>query len=395
MKSKRNTKNAKNTDTTYLSLSDFKRIQDNIISNNQEDIYNIQRKEYDNKLKEQSKARMNQWSDSIEQSKKNNLEERKKKFIIKEEEKRRVDEEERKYQELEKKVIIDKANKFYFENQDAVKSFHSKLQLADALKEREYQKEIQKRKEEIDREIENDHLMNLGQKLIDYDRKEKEKNDENTQKKEYRMMVVAKQLKDAKIKKIKEYQERVVEGEIIKKRAKEEEKETKQKEKEKHERQIQMNKELKEANEELERMKEMKKLKDQIEEKKIEDYAIKKQEMIDFRKKKENEKFKEKQRQRQILIDKQIEYLKNLKDKQDEQLNKQVKEVEEKRNNELAEKQRKLNEFKVSEISIYIMIKYKSLKLKSIETRQFKKRWRKKKKKKRMKSILLKTGKKE
>lgn len=395
MKSKRNTKNAKNKDTTYLSLSDFKRIQDNIISNNQEDINNIQRKEYDNKLKEQSKARMNQWSDSIEQSKKNNLEERKRKFIIKEEEKRRVDEEERKYQELEKKVIIDKANKFYFENQDAVKSFHSKLQLADALKEREYQKEIQKRKEEIDREIENDHLMNLGQKLIDYDRKEKEKNDENTQKKEYRMMVVAKQLKDAKIKKIKEYQERVVEGEIIKKRAKEEEKETKQKEKEKHERQIQMNKELKEANEELERMKEMKKLKDQIEEKKIEEYAIKKQEMIDFRKKKENEKFKEKQRQRQILIDKQIEYLKNFKDKQDEQLNKQVKEVEEKRNNELAEKQRKLNEFKVSEISIYIMIKYKSLKLKSIETRQFKKRWRKKKKKKRMKSILLKTGKKE
>ena len=90
-----------------------------------------------------------------------------------------------------------------------------------------------------------------------------------------------------------------------------------------------------------------KRIKEQLEEKKIEEFAIKKQEMVDLRKRKEQEKFQEKQRQRQILIDKQIEYLNNLRNKQDEILEKQVKEAEDKRNLELAERQRKFNEFKV------------------------------------------------
>ncbi len=69
--------------------------------------------------------------------------------------------------------------------------------------------------------------------------------------------------------------------------------------------------------------------------------------MIDLRKRKEEEKFNEKQRQRQIIIDKQVEYLRNLKNKQDDILKKHVQEAEEKRNNELAERDRKFREFKV------------------------------------------------
>jgi hypothetical protein len=78
--------------------------------------------------------------------------------------------------------------------------------------------------------------------------------------------------------------------------------------------------------------------------------------MVDLRKRKEQEKFQEKQRQRQILIDKQIEYLNNLRNKQDEILEKQVKEAEDKRNAELADRQRKFNEFKVSKLFININI---------------------------------------
>ena len=334
-------------DTSVIGLSDFLRIQNTIVPSNIEKRENDNRKQYDEKLKLLSHAKMRQWPDSIEMAKKKKLEERKQRFFEKEEEKRRIDEEEKKYQELEKKLIVDKANKFFFESQDAVKSFHSKLQVADAYKEREYQKEIQQRKKDIEKEIEQEQLALLQQQLIDHDRKELERLEEENHKKDYRMNVVAKQLKDSKIKKIKEYQDRVVEGEIIKKRAKDEVEEGKQKEREKQARIEQMNKEFIDANEELEKLKEKKRIKEQLEEKKIEEFAIKKQEMVDLRKRKEQEKFQEKQRQRQILIDKQIEYINNLRNKQDEILEKQVKEAEDKRNLELAERQRKFNEFKV------------------------------------------------
>ncbi|MFO0515418.1 MAG: hypothetical protein ACK5YA_01060 [bacterium] len=167
-------------------------------------------------------------------------------------------------------------------------------------------------------------------------------------KRDYRMQVVNQQLKDAKIKKIKEFQDNVIEGEIIKKKARDEVEEQRQKDIEKKNNIERMNKEFVDANIELEKLKEQKRVKEQLEEKKIEEFSIKKQEMVELRKRKEEEKFHEKQRQRQKIIDKQVEYLKNIKDKQDEILAKHVKEAEEKRNNELAERQRKYNEFKVS-----------------------------------------------
>lgn len=334
--------------TAVISLTDFMRIQNTIVPYNQEKIDSTNRKEYDDKLKNTSKARMREWPDSIEMSKKKKLEERKLAFYKQEDEKRRIDEEERKFQELQNKLIVDRANLMFFEGQDAVKSFNSKLLVADALKEREYQKEIKKKKQDIEKEIDEEHLNRLHQQLVDYDKNEYEKEMEDRSKRDYRMQVVNHQLKDAKIKKIKEFQDNVIEGEIIKKKAKEEVEEQKQKEIEKKKQIDQMNREFIEANIELERQKEQKRVKEQLEEKKIEEFSIKKQEMVEMRKRKEEEKFQEKQRQRQRIIDKQVEYLKNIKDKQDEILAKHVREAEEKRNNDLAEKQRKISEFKVS-----------------------------------------------
>lgn len=342
--------------TATISLSDFMRIQNTIVPSNFDKIENDNRRAYDERIKKQSQARMRQWPDSIEMSKKNKLEARKEAFYRQEEEKRRIDEEEQKFQELEKQVVVDRANKMFFEGQDAVKSFHSKLLLADALKEREYQKEILLRKKEIEREIEEENLENLHKQIADYDKKEEDKRLEDQAKKNFRMNVVNQQLKDAKIKRIKEYQDRAIEGEVVKKRAREEVEEQKKREIEKQKNIDKMNREFVEANVELEKLKEKKRIKEQLEEKKIEEYAIKKQEMVDLRKRKEDEKFQEKQRQRQVLIDKQIEYLNNLKDKQDQILAKHIKEAEEKRNNELAEKLRKRNEFKVSYIILLILL---------------------------------------
>lgn len=341
------TKKVKDSDTATISLSDFMRIRNTIVPSNYEKIQNDNRKAYDEKLKETSKARMRNWPDSIEMSKKNKLEERKRVFYKQEEERRKIDEEEKRFQDLEKQMVVDRAHKMFFEGQDAVKSFHSKLLLSDALKERDYQKEIKIRKQEIEKEIEEEHLQNLHKQIIEYDKKEDEKVQEDIAKKDYRMKIVNQQLKEAKIKKIKEFQDGIIEGEIIKKRAKEELNEQKQKEIEKQKRREEMNKEFIEANIELEKIKEKKKAKDILEEKKIEEFAIKKQEMMDMRKRIEGEKFQEKQRQRQKIIDQQVEYLKNLKNREDEILAKHIHEAEEKRNNELAERDRKFREFKV------------------------------------------------
>ncbi|MFO0515417.1 MAG: hypothetical protein ACK5YA_01055 [bacterium] len=147
--SRTNLNKKKDPHTAVISLTDFMRIQNTIVPSNQEKLDYNNRQDYDEKLKNISKARMREWPDSIEMSKKKKIEERKIAFFKLEEEKRRIDEEERKYQEIQNKLVVDRANRMFFEGQDAVKSFNSKLLVADAIKEIEYQKEIKQKKKEI------------------------------------------------------------------------------------------------------------------------------------------------------------------------------------------------------------------------------------------------------
>jgi hypothetical protein len=326
-----------------ISLSDFMRIRNTIIPpSNEED----ERKGTDSVLKATSQQRMRNWPDSIEMAKKNQLESRKKVFFEKEIEKRKIDDEEKRYQEMQKKLVIEKANKLMFDAQDPVKSFHSKLLMADVLKEREYQKEIIERKKEIEvtreikwREMEQD-------KQREFDMKELMKAQDEKMKKQQQMNIINQQFTDFKIKKVKEYQDRVVEGEIIKQSARQAVEQEKHKEEDRKLKAIEQQSQFKLANAELEKLKDVKRQKEKLEEKKIEEFALKKQQMTDMRKRKEQEKIKEKQDLRQKLIEKQIEYLKNLKSREDEILDKQVKEAEEKKHKELLEKQRRITELK-------------------------------------------------
>jgi len=124
------------------------------------------------------------------------------------------------------------------------------------------------------------------------------------------MEIINQQFKDMKIKRIKEHQDQIVEGEIIKLQAQDALEKEKQKEEERREKHKQMNENFKKSNQDLEVLKKLQKEKDIAEEKKIEEFSLKKDQMFNLRRKKEEEKAKEKQRQRQILIDKQVEYLK-------------------------------------------------------------------------------------
>jgi hypothetical protein len=178
------------------------------------------RKKHDTSLKTISDSKVKKWPDSVEMAKKTKLDTRKKIFFEKEMEKRKIDEEERKFQELEKKLIIDRANKKMFENQDPVKTFQSKLLMCDVMKERDFQNEIKNRKKEIQEDNERRWHEVQEQQLLDYDMKEYAKREEERLKKEDQMNMINEQFGEYKIKRIKEYQDRVIEGEIIKERAK-------------------------------------------------------------------------------------------------------------------------------------------------------------------------------
>ena len=233
---------------TYITLSDFMRIQNEINPVNSE--YE-NRKAYNNKLKMLSQTKSKNWPDSIEMRKKNQFELSKKRFLDDEERRRLIDLEEKKFADAQNNMIIQRAKKMLFDEQDPVKTFNMKLMYCDMLKERDYQNEIKNRKKEINNIIEKQFFEMDKKKMEDYDKKEAEKAKKEEEKKKFRMKIINDQLQESKIKIIQDYQEKLVEGELMKlkmKRALEDEKKEKdlieQRKKEQRKQYIEANKKL-------------------------------------------------------------------------------------------------------------------------------------------------------
>ena len=306
---------------TYITLSDFMRIQNEINPINAE--YE-NRKAYDEKLKKLSQAKSKNWADSLEMKKKNEFELAKKRFLEDEERRRRIDEEEKKYLDIQNDLIVQRAKQLLFEEQDPVKSFNSKLLYCDTLKERDYQKEITNRKKQINEIIEKQLFENEKKKIDDFDKKMELKKKLEEEKRKERMKIMKEQLQESKIKIIQDYQERLVEGQLMKlnmQKALEEEKRNNElREKQKKE----MQKEYFDANERLRKAKELQKQKEIEEEKKIEEFAIKKQQRDDLRKKVEDQKIKQKIDNHQKLIDKQFNDLMRIQKEKNDALNRSI-----------------------------------------------------------------------
>ncbi len=330
---------------TYITLSDFMRIQNEINPINAE--YE-NRKAYEEKLKKLSLAKSKNWADSLEMKKKNEFELAKKRFLEDEARRRRIDEEEKKYLDTQNDIIVQRAKQLLFEEQDPVKSFNSKLLYCDTLKERDYQKEITNRKKQINDIIEKQFFENEKKKIDDFDKKMEMKRKKEEEKRKENMKIMKEQLQESKIKLIQDYQERMVEGQLMKlnmQKALDEEKRINElKEKKKKE----MQKEYFNANERLRQAKEVQKQKEIEEEKKIEEFAIKKQQRDDLRKKVEDQKIKQKLDNHQKLIDIQFNELMRLQKEKNDALNKSIEdnckekdkkeEEEEKKNKEKRDK---------------------------------------------------------
>ena len=307
--------------TNHIALSDFIRIQNSICPSNTEA---EERQAYEERLRYLSRCKSKNWNDSIEKKKKMELEFAKQRFLKDEERRRKIDEEEQRYLEAQQGMILQNAKKQLFHQQDPVKSFDSKLMYCDMVKEREYQKQIIARKKEINNIIEKQFFDMDKKRMEELKKKELEQKELEDKKRKERMKMINDQIMESKLKMIQDYQEKIVEGELMKmnmKKALDQEK----KEKELRERKIkQQRDQIMEDNKRLLEEKEKMRQKELEEEKKIEEFARKKQALNELRERKEAEKMKQKLDDRQKLIDKQFEYLENLKKKQNDIIEKNI-----------------------------------------------------------------------
>lgn len=313
--------------TGVLTLTEFKsmreRIQVGALNEDQERRQNDRRD-----IKEKSDSRVKNWPNTIQALRKKKDDARFERFEKEEEERRKVDIEEAKYQAAVKQDILGKANKQIYETNDRVKAFQSALLLSDAMKEREAQVEITQKKKEIEKIIEEQYLEQEKENMREYDEREEEKKRIEEEKKKVNQKILKQQHDQFKAKYIKKMQEEKIEGEIIKVKVQEGLEKERQEEQARREKVLAAQDETRRANDLLQEIRYQEKLKELEKEKEIEQFAKRKDEVMEMRRMREELKFKEKQDARQKIIDAQVARLKAIKDKEDAILNKHIKEAE-------------------------------------------------------------------
>ena len=314
--------------TATINLSDFMRIQNEIIPSKNAI---VERKNYDEKLKTASRAHILNFPDS---KVKNFNEKQKEKFLRDEMRKRQIDQIEREYQQREKNLVNMRAKKINFENQDDIKSFHSQLLVSDCLNERRFQQDIKRQKKEMEDNLNKRYHEMEIEKMREYDKNEELKKQKEEMKKRERMQIIDDQIKEMKFKRLQDYQEKEVEGVLMKAEIEKNLEEDKKKEEEIKKNQKFQMEEFVKANEALQQKKKEKIEKEKEEDRKIELYAMKKEKLEDLKKKVAKENFDRKQAERQKMIDAQIKNLAEIKQNQERILEKQVKEAEEKKEKE-------------------------------------------------------------
>eukprot|EP00347_Sterkiella_histriomuscorum_P007243 403349712 len=329
-----------NKNTAVVTIDDIARIREQcayVPYETEKEFLMKQKKE----LQEKSKARVQNWPNTIEAQRKKREEEKLKRLYDEEMERRRIDEIEDQLNSEKRLNAIANANKKMHDQQDQVKAFHSKMLLCDVIQEREAQLDLKKRKENIDKNIENQWTELEHLKLEDYDIREAEKLEEIHRKKMDTAKVIKQQLYEFKVNTVKKLKNDRLEGQLIKKQVELNQELERQKEFERKIKQAKTREEFKKANDDLQAYNQELKRKEALEEQKIKEYAKKKDQMEQLRKDKEAQKFRENQLTRQKLIEKQSAHLAQLRNRDEEILNKQVSEAEEKAARLFEEKERR------------------------------------------------------
>ena len=177
------------------------------------------------------------------------------------------------------------------------------------------EKQINKQWEELEKQQMDEHDEKLKQKLIQ-DYKKKMEN----------QSVVKQQLHDFKMNHIKRMQEEMLEGELIKKQCEEELEKEREKEQRRKQKQQEVRADLVEANMRASEFAKQNLEKEAVEDKKVDEFVKKKDQLDQLRKEKEIQKFKEwaDQQDRQKRFNSQVESLKKAKADEEARINKQI-----------------------------------------------------------------------
>ena len=322
----------------YINLSDFRRIQNEIINEPKQT-----REQYEQTLRAYNQTHLSKFPEEI----KPNLKEREKEeFIQNELRRRKLDEIENEYNLKEKEMYRENAKKLNFLNQDDIKSFNSKLLTSDCLNERKFQENINKLKKETEKKINERYYQKELEQMEEFDRKENEKLKILNQKKQEQMKIINDQLQQARMKKLEEKEEKDIEGLIMQKQYEKGLEEDKKKEEEKRQHQKFLMQEFIEGNQQAQKLKQENAKKELELDRKIQLEKMKKDKLEDLKKKHAKEIFEKKQEIRQKIIDEQIKNLEEIKQEQERILNKQIKEAEEKKDKEEKIKQARYNKLK-------------------------------------------------
>jgi hypothetical protein len=136
------------------------------------------------------------------------------------------------------------------------------------------------------------------------------------------------QLKEATDKRLRQIEDDILEGEMLRQKAAEDLRGERLAEKKRRQQAVQALAETQKANAYLKQLRAEDELRDQREEEKIREYALRKERVLELRKKREEEVFQAKQSHKQKMIDKQVAQLAAMKSNEDERLERQVLEKE-------------------------------------------------------------------
>uniref|UniRef100_A0A6U4N8R6 Trichohyalin-plectin-homology domain-containing protein n=1 Tax=Hemiselmis andersenii TaxID=464988 RepID=A0A6U4N8R6_HEMAN len=297
------------------------------------------------KLRDMSKQRMSGWNNTLEARRRQKEAARQSK--IDEEEKRRqvMDREEAAFQAAERKKAIQRANTLLYENTERVKAFGSKLYLSDVIKEREMQMVVQnsiKAREKEDERLWHERTMEAIRKGGEEEDRKKE---EALQRALHGKQVQLDQLEEFRVRYVTQKRAEKREGELIMAKVeahileeKEQEARAKEEEKARAAKTLKDNRRLQEEK----RIAEQQARED--EEKRIMFFAEEKERKMRLRAEREAEIAAHKQAIRQRMIDRQVAHLQSLRQNENERVAGQVREAEAKRDAEINEKNRKMQE---------------------------------------------------
>jgi hypothetical protein len=276
----------------------------------------------------QSQARYSKWSNTLEAQRMKKKQDRVLRLEAIERAQQAIDREEEAYQEAQRRVVLDRANRLLWQENDKVKQFHGGLLHAAVIKEREAQIELQARKRAQQQMIartyhdlaEEDRL-----KALEMDRIEQEK---RTEKARGAAKQQLQQLAEVRERQALERAEQVALGDRIKRQAADAVRESAAEEAKRHAQQQSYNQEYLRANAEQLALKQARAAHEAKEDGKIVAFAAEKERLLQLRREHEKSKFEIKQARFEKMLRRQYEHLSDIKERESQRLNAQVAEIE-------------------------------------------------------------------